>query len=277
MTNQVQPLSNNAYFTPEQIKIIKNSICKGATDDEFEIFLMACVKTRLDPFMRQIYAVKRKTKKPDGNYGEVMTIQTGIDGYRLIAERTESYAPGPEPTYTYDEKGALLTATSYIKKLTKDGSWHTVSASAHIDEYMQTFNDKNTGEKKPSGMWANMPRTMLAKCAESQALRKAFPAEMSGIYTKEEMDQAEIVEDSESAYILPDQLQTIMELIAATPSPQDSLKDALRGCKIKSLAHVPKERFDSLIKFLEKKIETAEVLQIAENLPKPEPIESLEF
>jgi phage recombination protein Bet len=152
---------------------------------------MACAKTQLDPFMRQIYAVKRRSKKPDGTWGETMTIQTGIDGYRLIAERTERYAPGPESTYVYDNNGHLISATSYIKKQTKDGTWHTVSASAYLDEYIQTFVDKQTGEKKPTGMWINMQRTMLAKCAEAQALRKAFPAEMSGVYTKEEMEQAD--------------------------------------------------------------------------------------
>ncbi len=181
-------------FSSKQIDILKNSICKGITNEEFEVFIMACVKTQLDPFMRQIYAVKRKSKKPDGTWGETMTIQTGIDGYRLIAERTERYAPGPEPTYVYDNNGQLISSTSYIKKQTKDGTWHTVSASAYLDEYCQTFVDKNTGEKRPTGMWVNMQRTMLAKCAEAQALRKAFPSEMSGVYTKEEMQQADVEE-----------------------------------------------------------------------------------
>jgi len=182
------------HFNSKQIEILKNSLCKGISNEEFEIFMMACVKTQLDPFMRQIYAVKRKAKKPDGSWGETMTIQTGIDGYRLIAERTGCYAPGPEPTYVMDQQGNLTSATAYIKKQTRDGTWHTVSASAYSDEYMQTFTDKSTGEKKATGMWGNMPRTMLAKCAEAQALRKAFPAEMSGVYTKEEMQQADPID-----------------------------------------------------------------------------------
>ncbi len=185
------PAATTVAFNQKQIDILKNSICKGVSNEEFEIFLMACHKTQLDPFMRQIYAVKRKSKKPDGSWGETMTIQTGIDGYRLIAERTGHYSPGEEPTYVYDENKNLVSATAYIKKMTRDGTWHVVSASAYTDEYMQTFVDRSTGEKKPTGMWATMPRTMLAKCAESQALRKAFPAEMSGVYTKEEMTQAE--------------------------------------------------------------------------------------
>lgn len=187
-------IQQNQHFNTKQIEILKNTICRGVSNEEFEIFLMACAKTQLDPFMRQIYAVKRKAKKPDGTWGDTMTIQTGIDGYRLIAERTGCYAPGPEPTYVVDSNGNLSSATAYIKKQTRDGTWHTVSASAYIDEYCQTFTDKNSGEKKATGMWGNMPRTMLAKCAEAQALRKAFPSEMSGVYTKEEMLQADPVD-----------------------------------------------------------------------------------
>lgn len=192
ITNYNSQSPNLSQFSARQVEILKNSICRGVSDDEFEVFLMACVKTQLDPFMKQIYAVKRKMKKSDGSWGETMTIQTGIDGYRLIAERTERYAPGPEPTYVCDDNGNVVCATAYIKKQTKDGTWHSVSSSAYIDEYCQTFVDRASGEKKPTGLWATMPKTMLAKCAEAQALRKAFPAEMSGLYTKEEMMQADI-------------------------------------------------------------------------------------
>ena len=182
-------LVSQERFSQKHIDILKNSICKGATPEEFEVFLMACNKTQLDPFMRQIYAVKRYDNKLKR---ECFTVQTGIDGYRLIAERTGKYCPGRKPTFTYDEKGQLLAATAYVKKLTKDGTWHEIEAEAYMDEYCQFFTDKNTGEKRPMGMWANMARNQLAKCAESLALRKSFPAETSGIYTKEEMQQADI-------------------------------------------------------------------------------------
>lgn len=200
-----------AVFNQKQIDILKNSICKGLGFEEFEVFLMACQKTQLDPFMKQIYAIKRKSRKPDGSYGEVMTIQTGIDGFRLIAERTGQYAPGPEPTYFHDDKGNLQSATAYIKKQTRDGTWHIISASAYMVEFCQ-----KTREGHPQGLWATMPRTMLAKCAEAQALRKAFPAEMSGIYTQEEMMQADnthnlhvVVEEK----VTPEQAQELQMIL----------------------------------------------------------------
>lgn len=156
--------------------LIKRTICRGATDDELQFFIHACKRTGLDPFMKQIHAVKRKSKN-----GEVMTIQTGIDGLRLIADRSGNYAPGREPSFQYDEKGKIKSATAYIKKRTADGTWHEVSATAFYSEYKPTYTND---------FWENKAHIMLSKCAEALALRKAFPAEMSGLYTSEEMEQA---------------------------------------------------------------------------------------
>lgn len=178
---------NQELFSEKNIQLMKDTICKGATNEEFELFLHACKRTGLDPFMRQIYAVKRW----DANLQrQTMTMQTGIDGYRLIAERTKKYSPGKEPTYTYDEKGRLESATAYVKKMTPDGTWHDISASAYYSEYVQKKKDGS-----PATMWQNMPRNQLAKCAEALALRKCFPAELSGLYTKEEMAQSEVEVD----------------------------------------------------------------------------------
>jgi len=164
-------------FTQDKLDLLKNTVCKGATNDEFQLFLHVCKRTGLDPFMRQIYSIPR---------GGQRTIQTAIDGLRLIAERTNRYSPGKEPTYVYDANSKLMAATSYVKKMTMDGSWHEVCATAFFDEY-------NAG----TNFWKKMPHNQLSKCAEALALRKAFPAEMSGIYSQEEMDQADkvIVED----------------------------------------------------------------------------------
>jgi phage recombination protein Bet len=174
-------------FTPDKVELLKRTICRGATDDELELFLHACKRTGLDPFMRQIYAVKRKEWDADaGCKVEKMVIQTGIDGYRLIADRTDRYMPGREPTFTYDDTGNVVSATAYVKKRDKSGQWHEIAASALFDEYA---GKKSGGE--PTMMWASKPHIMLAKCAEALALRKSFPAEMSGVYTKEEMEQAD--------------------------------------------------------------------------------------
>jgi phage recombination protein Bet len=184
MTTELAPYR---HFSEEQVELIKRTICKGATDDELALFLYQCQRTGLDPFSRQIHAVKRKEKRGNG-FAEVMTVQTGIDGYRLIADRTGRYAPGKEPTYTYDDNGHIVNATAYVKKLV-GGVWHEYAATAYWHEYAQTYPDGNL-----LPMWRKMPHNQLAKCAESLALRRGFPAELSGIYTNEEMGQADIIE-----------------------------------------------------------------------------------
>lgn len=191
MTLELKKHDVNTIDSEEKKNLLMNTICKGATKEEFELFLHACRRTGLDPFMRQIYAVKRKEKTAQGGWRDAITIQTGIDGYRLIAERTGRYAPGKETIYQYDTSGNLISASSYVKKRTDDGTWHEVSATAFYDEYVQTTKDRETGVETPTKFWHKMRHTMLAKCAESLALRKAFPAELSGIYTAEEMKQAD--------------------------------------------------------------------------------------
>jgi len=176
-------LAKTEAFPDDKVALIKRTVAQGTTDDELELFLYTAKRTGLDPLANQIHAVKRWNAVAKR---QTMAIQVGIDGYRLIADRTEKYAPGPEPTFTEDETGKLETATAYVKKLTKDGTWHTVAATAHFSEYC--------GRKKdgtPNHMWATKPHIMLGKCAEALALRRAFPAELSGVYTREEMDQAD--------------------------------------------------------------------------------------
>jgi len=213
-----------SYYTQDQIHLLKNTICRGISDNDFMIFSHICKRTGLDPFARQIYAVARKGQ---------MTIQTGIDGYRLIAERTGKYAPGREPTYAYDSNGKLLSATSYIKKQTADGTWHEVCATAFFAEYVQVYNGQ------PSQFWAKMPHGQIAKCAEALALRKAFPQEMSGIYTAEEMQQADVeiqaesVEDNKPKVISEEQFNEISNVMSQCPADyKKKIDDFLKKGKI---------------------------------------------
>lgn len=160
-----------AAFTDEQVALIKRTIAKGATDDELALFVATANRLGLDPFARQIFAVKR---------GNLMTIQVSIDGFRLVADRTGKYAPGKPTHYEHDDHGKLICATVFVKKHAA-GEWHEVGETAYLTEYAQASN----------ALWKTMPRAMLAKCAEARALRRAFPAELSGAYAPEEMDQSD--------------------------------------------------------------------------------------
>lgn len=238
-----------ATFSQAHVDLIKDMYFKGSSDQEFMMFLHVCKKTGLDPALRQIFPVKRwdnKLKK------EVMTVQTGIDGYRLIAERTGRYAPGREPTYQY-ENGKPIAATAYVKKQTADGTWHEIAATAFFDEYVQ-----KTKEGNPTQFWQKMAHNQLAKCAEALALRKAFPGDLSGIYTKEEMEQADVgetayhheeapkVEDKSVEKITPDEaleLQTVLN--ECDPAYVKRVLEGLKMCKppVHEIKDVPRRMY----------------------------------
>jgi phage recombination protein Bet len=165
-------------FNQEQLGIIRSTVAKNTSPEQFRLFIEVCKYHALNPFARQIYAVVRQGQ---------MTIQTSIDGYRLLAERSGKYAGqiGPEwcgddgvwKDVWLDDKPPVAARIGVLRKDFERPTWGV----AKFKSYAQTG----------SPTWSKMPDVMLAKCAESLALRKAFPAEMSGIYTAEEMQQAD--------------------------------------------------------------------------------------
>lgn len=181
--------SERRGLTSEQVALLRQTKLRGVTDDEAALFVAVCNRTGLDPFTNQIYAVKRY----DSNLKrDAMSIQVSIDGMRSLAEDTHHYA-GQLGPYWCGMDGQWVEvwlkteppAAAKVGVLRNDWK-ETLWAVARWDSYVQRTKDGN-----PTRFWAQMPDHMLAKCVESIALRRAFPAKLSGLYTAEEMGQPE--------------------------------------------------------------------------------------
>lgn len=151
-------------FDDEGLAVLRHTIAKECSDGQFRLFLEVCKQTGLNPFDRQIYPVVRQQK---------LTIQTGIDGYRLQAARTGEYTGsktmwcGPDGDWRdvwLDDKVPPAAAKTVVFR-----NGEPYEHIAKWSEYHTTIGD----------MWKKMPTNMLGKCSEAGALRKAFPAELA--------------------------------------------------------------------------------------------------
>jgi len=183
------PLSDGQYA------LLRRTITSQLSDDEHELFVQACERSGLDPFARHTYPVKRKEWNfSTRRYEDRFSPEATIDGLRLTAERTGKYAGqlGPEWCGEDGQWKDIWTSTAapvgcrvgILRSDFREPVW----GKALYAEFVQLIN----GE--PAPFWVKMAANQLAKCAEALGFRKAFPREFSGIYTRDEMAQAENVE-----------------------------------------------------------------------------------
>jgi phage recombination protein Bet len=180
------------YWDEKQLAVLRGTgIDEDVTEAELMTFLHECQRRKLDPFSRQIYLIGRKDKAKGR---KVYRSQTSIDGFRLIARRAADRSGtgySYEDTIWYDRKGGrhevwLSPEAPAAAKVVVIRNGARFDAVARYGAYVQTDYEGN-----PLKMWKSMPDVMIAKCAEALALRKAFPEDLGGLYTDDEMAQAD--------------------------------------------------------------------------------------
>jgi phage recombination protein Bet len=198
----------NAITTMErEMDVLKRTLAKDCNATEFDLYMLAAKKYGLDPFRRQIIPMVFNKHKADKRQ---MTLILTRDGYRCVAARCGNYRPKSEPATFYTDpslKGptnpaGLVSVTVKLHVQDNQGQWHPVAGEAYWDEFAPLETHPATGNRKVIGekltdMWAKMPRVMLEKCAESQALRAGWPEQFNGVYGEEEMAKA--IADDRSA------------------------------------------------------------------------------
>lgn len=219
-------------FTPNQVAALQQMGVEHARQGDLAVFFHQVQRTGLDPFARQIYMIGRNQKTATG-WETKYTIQTGIDGFRLIARRAaeRSHETFGEPeTLWCGEDGVwrdvwLSSEPPKGAKVVVQRGRGSFTAVATLSEY--------AGRKKDgslTSMWASKPALMLAKCAEALALRKAFPQDLSGLYTTDEMqDDAQETQPAR-------QEQPVQAVVMSTKDQQDRIAGLMRQAGVRTTA-----------------------------------------
>lgn len=178
----------------ELIDVLRNSLYPGAADQSIKLVIGYCRASGLDPMQKPVHIVPMWDRNTSAMRDVVMP---GIGLYRVQAARSGDYAGVSEPEFGPDVTakvgGVEITYPSWckviVKRLMSNGS---VAEFAATERWLENYAVKGGKEKSvaPNAMWMRRPYAQLAKCAEAQALRKAFP-EISAQPTAEEMEGRE--------------------------------------------------------------------------------------
>lgn len=243
-----------ADYSGAQLALIRNTVARDCNTMEFDLFVTVARNAGLDPFRKQISAIVFSKDNPDKRRMSIITTIDGLRV--IAARSRRYRPDEDEPDYEIDPalKGpanplGLVKAKVkiYVADDQREGGWKPVTGVAYWDEFAPIkeeveggFDWVDTGEVWPdtgkpkkrkvarnqgaaviaqldtSGQWGKMPRVMLAKCAEAQALRRAFPEDTSGLYEYAELDRARVVDLTPSEVIEQANVENRLERIGGT-------------------------------------------------------------
>tara|TARA_R110000772_G_scaffold4573_6_gene16378 strand:+ start:2644 stop:3471 length:828 start_codon:yes stop_codon:yes gene_type:complete len=259
---QTQSLSEVELFN-----VLKSSLYLGAQDESIKLVLGYCQAAGLDPMQKPVHIVPMycATGKKDSKGYDVKAmrdvIMPGIGMYRIQASRSGEYAGASEPEYgddvTEDLSGINTTYPKWckitVKRMLSNGSIAEFSA---IEFWKENYATKGRDSVSPNAMWGKRPYGQIAKCAEAQALRKAFP-EFGSAPTVDEMEGKEIdVTPTSSKEELPIEYITVDQATCLNDLCAEVKGDMEKFCvyaAIDSIELLPADKFSQAVDALESK------------------------
>jgi phage recombination protein Bet len=207
-----ETVSSMTGYSLEQIALIVRTVAKDTPTVELAAFLHACNKLHLDPILKQAYWIRRRNREKDakGNWQDVMrgSLQVGIDGYRAIADRQGNYAGSEPPSFsdwqelTDEKSGEVIRVPGLARVLV----WKIVGAHKAAFHGEAAWREFYPGPGGVGERWRKMPRHMLAKVAEAQALRKGWPAVLGAVeLDDDDTPDGEILIEAPRTQVLEDQ------------------------------------------------------------------------
>ena len=196
--------------TSSEVDLVRKIIAsENATEMELKLYLYDCKRQGVHPLDKLLHFVKR-----GGKYTPI----TSIDLFRSRAAETGEYAGSDDAVFVENKNGHPDKATVVVYRFVQN-TRVAFGATAYWDEYVPDGYAKS---------WEKMSHVMLAKCAEALALRKGFPQQLAGLYTKEEMDQARTPDEAEDAVQVevvrpPKKPNGALEPATAPPTQDSSL------------------------------------------------------
>lgn len=175
--------------TEAQWRTLCHSLYPGANPQSVLMVLDYCAARKLDPMKKPCHIVPMEVKDArTGKYEWRDVVMPGIYEYRTTAQRTGEYLGHSEPKYGDPDAFAGVTAPEWCAVTTY--RWNA-AAGLRTEFPVRVFFREVVATKKggeANSRWAKAPIQMLTKCAEAAALREAFPDELGGEPTAEEMD-----------------------------------------------------------------------------------------
>lgn len=224
---------------------LKNSLYTGARDESIKMVLDYCKAAKLDPMQKPVHIVPMSVRNAvTGKYEYKDVVMPGVGLYRIQAARSNQYAGVSEPEFGEDVTcnlgGVEITYPKWCRVTVKKIVNNTIVEFTAKEYWLENYASKKD-ERTPNTMWQKRPYGQIAKCAEAQALRKAFPEIVGQHPTAEEMEGKDITDLEIEVKNITPKAQNISSKLDAvlndfTQEPKETLTELLELVKLHNIS-----------------------------------------